>query len=78
MSEWISVDDRLPETFDVDGAHRTSKSIVVLHKCKEKSIARYEEGGKWAHWYCEEDGDILLWSDITHWVELPDVTEEQE
>lgn len=56
MSEWISIDERLPEE-DVR---------VLVYINSERSYTKFDtdrlKEGKWVRWY----------SDVTHWMPLPE------
>ncbi len=76
-SEWISVEDGLPQTRRIDITY--SKSINVLVICGGVQVsARYEfgsEGGDtWSHWYCDFIEDTI--ERVTHWMKLPESPKE--
>lgn len=76
QSEWISVEERLPET---EGDARTwgelkiRKSVRVLCACRQKSGKVFVKEG-----YCELWGSKVVWKipgtvdSVTHWMPLPE------
>ena len=74
--EWISVEERLPET---EGDARTwgelkiRKSVRVLCACRQKSGKVFVKEG-----YCELWGSKVVWKipgtvdSVTHWMPLPE------
>jgi len=68
MSEWISVEDRLPEIVCKDNT-----SDFVLVKCKgtqhKPFIAWYDKRGFWSS-SCNECGSCIV-----HWMSLPESLE---
>lgn len=72
MTEWISVEERLPEIEDDrKGGHRP-RSIRVLCVCQQKSGKRFVKEG-----YYELFNNTPCWripgsiDDVTHWMPLP-------
>lgn len=68
MSKWISVKDRLPDTF----------VSVLVHMPGEKPLPAVHEGylrpdGKWYSAFYEREPD-----EVTHWLPLPEPPEEEE
>ena len=61
MSEWISVEDRLPE--------HCEKVIVCHGKNKTVEIGMWHRGHKWT------DKPWGLYLDVTHWQPIPDPPE---
>lgn len=71
MSEWISVEDRLPKEGEivlavVRGAIRIA-SIFTEHPSFEETYQPYDY---WDDPY--DDGQIWEWFDVTHWMPLPE------
>ena len=76
QSEWISVDERLPE---LEGGVRTwgdlriQPSVRVLCACKQKNGKVFVKEG-----YCEMWGSRVVWKipgsidSVTHWMPLPE------
>ena len=84
LNEWIKVEDHLPKT-DVlikrGGGRVVPKSVRVLCACKQRSGNRFVKEG-----YCEiwnEDYDPY-WSipgtidEVTHWMTMPELPEEDQ
>jgi hypothetical protein len=74
-SEWISVDERLPEPDGIIrkwGELRIQPSVRVLCACKQKSGKVFVKEG-----YCELWGSRVVWripgniDVVTHWMPLP-------
>ena len=67
MSEWISVDELLPE--------KSEDNILVYFDDGEFTVGEFEKGpngtGEW-HYFCEFTGEI------THWMPLPDPPKKPE
>lgn len=66
--QWISVNDRLPETKDVDGLFEKSENMIVL-SAGDLDIALYQfglEDGGWQNWYSPLYEDCI--EQVTHWM----------
>jgi hypothetical protein len=77
-SEWISVDERLPEPDGIIrkwGELRIQPSVRVLCACKQKSGKVFVKEG-----HCELWGSRVVWripgniDVVTHWMPLPEAT----
>lgn len=79
-SEWISVEERLPdlETTRSDGYHRP-KSVRVLCACKQRSGKVFVKEG-----YYELFGKSVCWripgsiDSVAHWMPLPEAPTKEE
>lgn len=75
MSEWISVDDRLPDLSEKPNWMRSEEVIVatrkgsVMHAFWSSNGYAKTERGRRPRW---ERGDRILEADITHWMPLPE------
>jgi hypothetical protein len=71
MSEWISVDDDMPETFETDGNYHASKECLVLCAGNyELGLFQYgPDSGGWHNWYSHFYEDTF--DGVTHWMPLP-------
>lgn len=79
MSDWISVDERLPpygqevllfiqtKLRNVD--YDTDKEIGDSYVCKEKAIGCIKNNDLWLNY--DQDGFYSV-SDVTHWMPLPE------
>ena len=72
MSDWISVDENVPDTFETEGNYHASKECVVL--CAGSyELALFQHGpdsGGWENWYSHFYEDHL--ENVTHWMPLPE------
>ena len=58
MSEWISVEERLPEIGQSVLVARTGKGVRMEFRCS------------WGDWVCDDEYNMPL-SPVTHWMPLP-------
>ena len=65
MSEWINVNDRLPQNFE-----------TVLALCKDDGmfVGRYTSWGHWEIWTAMKSTKIVKRT-VTHWMILPELPE---
>jgi regulator of RNase E activity RraB len=81
MSEWISVKDRLPDYLpEVDYSANVictnRREIFIMARCYDYDA----EGWMWGNCYGDIYGDPEVdddYSDITHWMPLPEAPKEQ-
>lgn len=81
VSEWISVNDKLPEIEKEEkrGDHKIKKSVRVLCACKQKSGKVLVKEGYYHIWdwsgepYWRIPGNI---DSVTHWMPLPEPPKE--
>lgn len=84
QSEWISVEDRLPEVATTEkgwGDHKVQKSVRVLCVCKQKSGKILVKEG---YYELLDYSDKPYWripgsiDSVTHWMPLPTPPTEKE
>lgn len=73
MSEWIKIENRLPE-FDDEG---TTDLVLVCHAYEPDVMSTYEtarfQKDGWDEIYVNTDGwNLKPLSDYTHWMPLPE------
>ena len=76
QSEWISVDERLPEdTLPTDYKHKTIKVLVAI---KAKNGVSIRTQKRFLDYIYEDDERTAFWTwrfsagDVTHWMPLPE------
>lgn len=71
VPKWISVEDRLPESHDekADCFHVTDGEFIWMayYACKEWQFAQ-----------CTNSPYVIDWTDITHWMPIPEPPKEEE
>ena len=83
MSEWISVNDRLPEPRGGDGIFRNdSQRVLCLVLSKVNGVKRME-CGSYSHFYRSgwtefEHDEYRGTSVVTHWMPLPSPPEDSQ
>jgi hypothetical protein len=68
MSEWISVEERLPELIPCNAGTAYSEAVIVWTSGKKAMIAVWSEKGI----ICAADYWDAWEEDITHWMPLPE------
>lgn len=79
MTEWINVEDRLPETrSQVHGPEDKRSSLLLLYSEKHGIVIGYldEVDSNHYDWIVVQLEDYFLLKDITHWTPLPESPEE--
>lgn len=76
MSEWISVEDRLPldADFCMKGVYETMRVLVTDgdHVTMQAFIRGRTDGSKGSEWAEWDDSGYIHADDITHWMPLPE------
>jgi hypothetical protein len=70
MSEWINVNDRLPN--DRDYVLTFSDDLIDTQMFYINDIAR----GKNKHWYFSDNSNDWIDDNVTHWMPLPKIPNE--
>lgn len=79
---WIACSERMPEIRQIEPRLRTSDRVLVFIAPKRAPAGNWTEpamavmsvedlDGK-ACWYSDGDGDYASFSDVTHWMPLPE------
>ena len=76
MTKWIRVEDHIPNTED-DVLVVMGENIVIVHL--RWYYPTHEDSYEAFQYWSDNDGAMVIdWHEVTHWMPLPELPNEQE